>query len=773
VALVMILGVGSLATAQERGPEITVIQTAVAEPKQGATTLPLSVFFSLRDQNGDVVPRSALNLAGAQGTLTVKPVGGEPLPSVPITVNEPQTPINIALVLDRSGSMNVTVGDAGGEQRTLDAIVRAAAVDSIKVAPAQAEFAVFSFAEKPELRSGSGFLRRSDQEGLITDAINGYTTNKAGTGNTCITDAALEAINYLNANSGNQSVNRKALILFTDGIDKEANGRPTNGNDCSNLGFDAVIRSAQLSSGTVIPIYTIWPCTEPCNDQQRAGLENLARETRGTAAIGSLQEVGTMFQQVMDVLNSQWVVQADVPVQQGTNTATLEVTSGDGALLTGVTPPFESTITTLQESEISVAQVARVDSGENYKVTVRITNPESVGAVLASVYDQADGGVIVVDEKRFDQLQSQLDFEVQGDRMTSGETYYLRISAVGADGQPIRDAKGEAFLITYPFTYDPKFSYTIGEVTPAWDANQLVVAVDARGAGQRVLTFKGRIIKRDQGNPEDLSPTVLRDGLLRFPLPTMLREATSDAEYEIALEVADSENPLPQSANRVIEVPVQPGWFDRYGTIVLGLVGVALLGALGGFLFLRNRPQKREIPLPFNPQTRLGPPSPAPSDAQPPPSASSQAKMSSKPAVTPSSAQPAAAPTEVRQMPPMPTVVDGAQQVTVVHGAERKPRVRVKVLQTVDASQVRENTLDLPCTIGREGAAFVITGDAKISRLHAEIRTEGTRLLVVDLNSTNGTTVRDVQLEKGSSVPIEGTTQIGIGPNTTLEVRLG
>ena len=103
---------------------------------------------------------------------------------------------------------------------------------------------------------------------------------------------------------------------------------------------------------------------------------------------------------------------------------------------------------------------------------------------------------------------------------------------------------------------------------------------------------------------------------------------------------------------------------------------------------------------------------------------------------------------------------------------QRRPRVRIKVVKTVDPTQVREQIFELPCSIGREQATFVITGDPKISRLHAELRADGDQLLLVDLGSTNGTLVRDKQLENKGSVALESPSVVGIGPNTTLEVEL-
>lgn len=778
LALLGALGLTSLAGAQERQLEIAVLQTAT-EPKEGAPTLPLSVFFALRDQNGNPIPKSEVSFGAASVTVTTP--DNQALPPVEATVSDPETPIRIALVIDRSGSMNQKVGTAAGEQRTLDQIVRDAAVESINSAPPQAEFAVFSFAEKTELRSG-GFLRRADQAQLIEDAIRGYNTNAPGTGNTCITDAALEAISYLNANPSGQAVERKALILFTDGLDKEANGRPTNGNDCSNLGFDAIIRSAQLSSGTIIPIYTIWPC-EQCDDQQRANLENLARETRGVAAVGSLQEVGTLFQRVMELLNSQWVLRANVLAGKGTNTATIRVQLGDGGTFLTAAPPFESPFSYTARGELSVAQVQYLKDQDSYKVTLTVNNAENVGQVTAGVYNLDTGGVLVSQEQRFENPGAQLTFDLPSAGLRAGESYFLRISGQDKAGQPLADGEGRPLLISYPFRYEPELGYTIGAVTPEWEADRLVVAVAVRGAGQRELSFSGEITNRESGAKEALELAPLRDGQLRFPMPKMLDAATQPGSYEIALQLEDGENVIRQTTDPPVTITPLPPEAPNLLPFVLGGLGVVLIGVIGGLLYVRSRPKKQSIPLPYNTATMLGPKATPGTEAAKPPPAPVSPPTPGPSRVVPSPAVKMASPaasssagaalTEVQSARPAaePTVLHGGSQPTMLH-EEHRPRLRVKVLRTVDPREVREQTVDLPCTIGREQAQFVITGDPKTSRQHAQIRLEGERLLLVDLNSTNGTFVQETQLAKQGSASLESPTVIGIGPNTRLEIEL-
>ncbi len=79
-------------------------------------------------------------------------------------------------------------------------------------------------------------------------------------------------------------------------------------------------------------------------------------------------------------------------------------------------------------------------------------------------------------------------------------------------------------------------------------------------------------------------------------------------------------------------------------------------------------------------------------------------------------------------------------------------------------------TLDRPVTkLGRGSDADVRLSDTGISRLHAEIRVDGLEALLVDLRSTNGTTVNGRRVQ---SSPLHDGDRIGLG-TTSLVFRVG
>ena len=73
--------------------------------------------------------------------------------------------------------------------------------------------------------------------------------------------------------------------------------------------------------------------------------------------------------------------------------------------------------------------------------------------------------------------------------------------------------------------------------------------------------------------------------------------------------------------------------------------------------------------------------------------------------------------------------------------------VTLRVLDGADRGRVYER-LPTPVTIGREEGNVVQLNDERISRYHIKIQEDGGKLVLTDLESTNGTRVNgeDVQL---------------------------
>jgi pSer/pThr/pTyr-binding forkhead associated (FHA) protein len=82
-----------------------------------------------------------------------------------------------------------------------------------------------------------------------------------------------------------------------------------------------------------------------------------------------------------------------------------------------------------------------------------------------------------------------------------------------------------------------------------------------------------------------------------------------------------------------------------------------------------------------------------------------------------------------------------------VHDARPMTGITIRVLDGADRGRVFQN-LAPPITMGREEGNTIQLNDERISRYHAKIQEDNNKLVITDLESTNGTKVNneDVQL---------------------------
>src|SRR6056297_2564760 len=70
----------------------------------------------------------------------------------------------------------------------------------------------------------------------------------------------------------------------------------------------------------------------------------------------------------------------------------------------------------------------------------------------------------------------------------------------------------------------------------------------------------------------------------------------------------------------------------------------------------------------------------------------------------------------------------------------------IKILHGADRGRVYED-LQLPLTVGREEGNDIQLNDERISRCHLKIQRDNDRLVLTDLDSTNGTKVNGVECQ--------------------------
>ena len=717
--------------------ELVVLNTFVEEDESGAR---LKVTFTLRDRDGQPLLGDDLQVAN-EGRLALGAA------SATAVVGPPEDPIKIALVIDASGSMNLR--DADGAP--LIGQVRAAAAQMIDAAPENAEFAVYSFADKLE-RQYAGFRRR-DQADQIKDAIANFKLTPSEQGDTCLYDAASRVIDDLVAAQPGPA-EQLAVVLFTDGKDRENGGELCG----STIRAPELVRKARGLRAEPIPLYTIAVCTaagaDPCENINRVDLTNLAQQTGAFPAIGPREELGALFTRLMQELSSQWVAEATLCPPKGEHTALLTITQGGAKR--DVAVPFTATRACFVPPSFAITHQAYLAATDSYSVTLEITSPERVGMVMVAVHDSAEGGLESGATLAFDGPPAQLAFMLPSTDLVAGHDYYLRVTAVDTEGRPLTGPKGALAVAVNKFTYSPTLDLTVLSVEPDWDAEQLVVGIKLGGAGGRTFTIGGSLRDAETGQSEALPAVAPEDGRLRLAMPPMLREAHEARSYILTLALEAGGQSLTPSFTRVLPLRPDPTGAGAPGWLIAAGLAALAGGVVGVLVLARRKSGPPIIEKPYGDATVLRP-------------TAQQGGTAALAVATPRPAQPTArtAPgaTE-RHRPPA--------EATKVHAApapRSARRLRLKVLQTPAPGLTREQTVSsFPLTVGRVQGQLSFPDDTKMSGRHIEITLRDGAFSLIDQHATNGTWVGERRLGPGERVLFTEQIVVRLGPNTTIEL---
>jgi hypothetical protein len=755
--------------AQEQPPEVVAISTV---PEQQANGLQLRTFFVVRDKaTGRVIPPNKI-----EQTRYQLPDEEE---SVSAVLEDPTTPIKIALLLDESGSMAPYVSG-----------VRAAAKDAIAKAPDQAQFAIFRFsdvASQGQITPSLDFTPKADSATINTFIDTQYDSRPNAP--TCLYNIALQAIRYLAQSAKPEE--RRAIILFTDGKDERLGG-----GQCSDRSLEDVTREADPDSMTATPIYTVGLCAEPtCGTIDKPVLERMSSQTKAISRVSTSDKLTDLFYSIMDDLKGQRLARAIIaPCQEKQVTLLVKLVDANEPIR-GIVPFTNDRCYTPRATvDISEPQPNAKENMYVFPATINNLSPLELRSLAVQVVDPNNTTVFTstLQDAQY-QIPSQdkrdVTIPIQARSMITPGDYTLRVSGVAPEGVAFLNKTklqgrtpqvlGE---IQFKHTLSADVQIAISSVRPREDLSAITITVQIEHkdiidpANLRFLQYQGKFFKDTTEiasfGPSGIDLTNAESSfVVEVPLPDKVRNITADTAYKVSLTLltpADSRSgkgPQNYDSNQqpfTLTLPAQKSWWERVRPVVISpftlwALLVVVLAAIGAYVYSRYR-SRRVIPRPFNSATVLPSMPPANKPARP--------KRPTEPSVV------------VNTPPPIVTQIhpDAAGE-TVLHTgtevatAQRKPRVWIKIVQTVDPSQLREQTLGLPCVIGRENAHVVITGDPKISRAHAEIRYEDDQFLIVDRNSVNGTFVANTQLTKGGSMPLIGTTTVRLGPNTTIEVK--
>jgi hypothetical protein len=451
--LILLAGWPLAAPAHAQVPDgIIVIHTATTENE---SDVELDVFFSVIDDSGQ--PLSNPNIEFASIELL-----GEGSSPIPATVEKPNSPFYVALLLDASGSMANVIGQ-----------VKEAAKLAIESAPPTAYFSVIQFNE--EFRP---ILDFTNDHGRVQDAIDRVQSVSGSP--TCLYDSAYDAIDLLE-DGVEEPQYRRAIIVFTDGKDEK---RDQSG-PCSFYGSNDVIAHATRRDVPNTPLHTIGLCSDAsCGNINTGELNRMAADTRAFSATGGEQNLRELFQAILDGLNSQMVAQARVYPHKGENQAVLTVKLRDfDSPLTTTFSFFATRDFAPPTGPVSVLVTGltydRVD--DVYQLNLSVSNASTVQRVIVQVWD-TKSGVQITPDNTFETPSPTITFERQTEGLAPGREYAIRVLAANQQGELIQDEEGETILAESIVTYEPDqkaaVEFSVVSVTPLFDQEQLVVNLD-------------------------------------------------------------------------------------------------------------------------------------------------------------------------------------------------------------------------------------------------------------------------------------------------------
>ncbi len=694
-----------LSYAQSTTPTIVVLHTNAID--QGAEHgLLVRNYFTLRDTNGVPILKRDVRLDN-EGTITL--LGDNR--AARASISEPDAPIKIVLLLDASGSMRNHID-----------VARDAALQALDSAPERAQFFIYQFTTL-DLNTRLGGAESFSSNRQFWRSEVGAWRSVSGAG-TCLYNAVFQAVQML-ADSA-QPEERRAVILFTDGVDELSSGV-----QCSERGAEnAILRATDKN----IPIYTIGLCeSQSCRSIDEAVLSRMARDTKGAAVVGVADQMEDRFSEIMQILDSQWVAEATIYPRSGPNTATIQVQmEGSEQPISGIftvdanfdyypPPRFNPT-------------VSRDEAIDQYILNLQPSNTQALGSVTLTIKD-TDAGI--QHDKRDLALDAiQTGFPISATDFQSGHEYCFQIQATNRDGQPFELGAQEidhgadpTVLAEACIKHELRLQIDIVSVTPNWSANKLVIQLALPGIGQRQLLVDLDITNKSGAIVADLPPVAPdAQGQILIDIPPTLQRAGAQDEFIITVRAEVGGQIFNDSST--FRITPRPGLNSNW----LLVIGVPFFAALGGwgYISLRNRKPKGLLdPKPIegisNPETgRVNDPQPQPK--------------------------------------PKPPQKPRSKQV----------RVRLRVIETPNPTQRHDvEVTSSPFVIGRSqdtGVQLPILGDPHISGTHLHIHMYGSEVKLTDVSSY-GTFIAGKKLTNEYVLPM-GSTRVHLGPKTVIEITL-
>jgi hypothetical protein len=552
-------------------------------------------------------------------------------------------------------------------------------------------------------------------------------------------DAVYDAIDLLD-NQIQSPQERRAIILFTDGKDQITGDIP-----CSRHSYADVINAARPAntSAPITPIHTIGLFDAQGGNLNEAELRSMASETIAFSAIGNQTNLGGLFQEIMDGLNSQLVARANVFAAQGENQAvlTVKVRGNDSPLTTTFNffsnrsydlPPPPVTV---QFNSLQYDAVADV-----YRLSLGITSPDSILQLIVNVWDVRRGTQVSTDLIFANPGPTQ-EMELDASGFEAGREYSIRVQALDKEQFLITNEDEETILAESEIVYEPPqaepVEFTIQSVNADYVNEILVIDLDVVEDG-RIQTYDGFIVDEATGGKiHDFGPTPFTTRRIEETLPAAIQSAETVLSYRVTVHLTTVEQLRSEAVYDEFKPvpPEPPGLMTRItqalgrNPVIFSSIVVIIL-AIGGWFVLQSRQEKKkEIPLPRPPVDKTN-------------------------IYIPGASGPSADDAEYRDW----FAEEEELFPAGVSGASVSPaQLLLKVIRTQSQSLDQEKVIvNFPCVIGREGCDVNIGGDARISRMHMEIDVRGKEIFITDLGSSNGTFINDKKLPPRTATPLVG-----------------
>lgn len=749
--VVMVFAHLSDVRAQEgSGYEIRISQISTLETPDAMV---LKTYFNILDPKTslpvlDVIPQNA-QLSLPQYNYTAE---------VPVT--RPDVPIYVVLVLDASGSMSGVASE-----------LQKAAKQALENTPNDSFFAVVQFDE--EIRLLQDFTQNIS---AVSYAIDQYKVSNKGT---CLYDATFSAVESLQK----APTGRRAVVVFTDGRDETREGK-----QCSKHTFQETLR---LAMDNQVPVNTIGLSFKEGNLNE-VELNGFASSTGGFSAIVKTDDLSQAFSNIMDVLKSQWMVQADVYPRRGASQVLLTVRISDTETLSTT---YSVTSNTDYPGPPSPVR-AQLDGlllnavEQAYDVQFTLTSPDLVKYVKVEVWDKSAGAK--VGEFIFENPQESNVFQIPTETLTINRGYFLLISAISKtdntpfeiareDDKPVKEFKHE-------FVFDPSSVFPNLQIQSVSERNN-DLAVDVSISNSTLVGgLDGWLINEEtntkvEGSDFKISDIPEASGTILIPLRN---SRVPNGKYTIVLRVLSKNERIFSTSTYEGVTYTAATLFERLWlvfiaapiflvavlAVVIGVILFLMLSGnrqkalsgtpvMGGQLGRGFKAEKSSMPLPLADEE----------PGQKPRQAAPQYPVRPAAPAAPSHPPVASAPVGANATliaGPMPNTADA----TLIASAAVPPLVSLEIMDG-PAGMIRQiqRVKSFPFVIGRNEGDLIIP-DPHLSRRHVQISYDPSRgvCLVTDLESRNGSQLDSLRLSPAQAVEARSGMLLRLGPNVVLRL---